>query len=183
MFGYAKYKEVLYPDFSMYIEINKTIQIYNTFRNRWCGAYFASKGIKVTPNFEKPHINYEGEIPELKMFYQGESAIMKFTNNEDYRFITISDFKDCIIRGGEVEFNWKGRTYSIVHPYGGIYIGEGYYDKDGERNNVLSHEKCIDCVGLWGDTADKIIEYNVGGDRLQDIITQIEVDFRTILIS
>lgn len=25
------------------------MQLYNTFRNRWCGAYFASKGIKVVP--------------------------------------------------------------------------------------------------------------------------------------
>ena len=26
-----------------------TIQLYNTFRNRWCGAFFASKGIRVIP--------------------------------------------------------------------------------------------------------------------------------------
>ncbi|MGW8115321.1 DUF4417 domain-containing protein [Caproicibacterium sp. NSD3] len=24
-------------------------KLYNTFRNRWCGAYFASKGIRVIP--------------------------------------------------------------------------------------------------------------------------------------
>ena len=43
------YKAVLSPDFSMYIEINRTLQLYNTFRNRWCGAYLASKGIRVIP--------------------------------------------------------------------------------------------------------------------------------------
>lgn len=32
------YRAVLSPDFSMYIEMNPTIQLYNTFRNRWCGA-------------------------------------------------------------------------------------------------------------------------------------------------
>lgn len=44
-----RYKAVLSPDFSMYREMNPAIQMYNTFRNRWCGAYFASKGIPVIP--------------------------------------------------------------------------------------------------------------------------------------
>lgn len=45
----TKYKGVLTPDFSMYTEMPYAVQIYNTFRNRWCGAYLASKGIKVVP--------------------------------------------------------------------------------------------------------------------------------------
>lgn len=44
-----RYKAVLTPDFSMYTEMNPTLQLYNTFRNRWCGAYYASKGIRVIP--------------------------------------------------------------------------------------------------------------------------------------
>lgn len=45
----SKYKGVLTPDFSMYTEMPYAVQIYNTFRNRWCGAYMASKGIRVIP--------------------------------------------------------------------------------------------------------------------------------------
>lgn len=45
----SKYKGILTPDFSMYLEMPYAIQLYNTFRNRWCGAYFASKGIRVIP--------------------------------------------------------------------------------------------------------------------------------------
>ena len=44
-----RYRAVLSPDFSMYREMNPVIQLYNTFRNRWCGAYFAEKGIRVIP--------------------------------------------------------------------------------------------------------------------------------------
>ena len=44
-----KYKSVLSPDYSMYIEMNPVMQLYNTFRNRWVGAYLAEKGIKVIP--------------------------------------------------------------------------------------------------------------------------------------
>lgn len=45
----SKYAGVLTPDFSMYIEMPTTVQLYNTFRNRWCGAYLKSKGIRVIP--------------------------------------------------------------------------------------------------------------------------------------
>ena len=41
------YHAVLSPD--MYVEMAPALQFYNTFRNRWCGAYFASKGIRVVP--------------------------------------------------------------------------------------------------------------------------------------
>lgn len=44
-----RYRAVLSPDFSMYTEMAPVMQLYNTFRNRWCGAYFASKGIRVIP--------------------------------------------------------------------------------------------------------------------------------------
>ncbi|MDE5883920.1 MAG: DUF4417 domain-containing protein [Oscillospiraceae bacterium] len=43
------YRGLLSPDFSMYIEMPSAIQLYNTFRNRWCGAYFAEKGLRVIP--------------------------------------------------------------------------------------------------------------------------------------
>lgn len=44
-----KYKAVLTPDYSMYIEMNPVMQLYNTFRNRWVGAYLAENGIDVIP--------------------------------------------------------------------------------------------------------------------------------------
>lgn len=44
-----RYRGVMSPDFSMYLEMSPVMQLYNTFRNRWCGAYFASKGMRVIP--------------------------------------------------------------------------------------------------------------------------------------
>lgn len=44
-----RYRAVLSPDFNMYIEMAPVMQIYNTFRNRWCGSYWASKGMRVIP--------------------------------------------------------------------------------------------------------------------------------------
>ena len=45
----SRYRAVLSPDFSMYLEMAPVMQLYNTFRNRWCGAYWASKGMRVVP--------------------------------------------------------------------------------------------------------------------------------------
>lgn len=44
-----RYRAILSPDFSMYLEMAPVIQLFNVFRNRWCGAYFSSKGIRVIP--------------------------------------------------------------------------------------------------------------------------------------
>ena len=45
----SRYRAVLSPDFSMYLEMAPVLQLYNVFRNRWCGAYWASKGLRVIP--------------------------------------------------------------------------------------------------------------------------------------
>ncbi len=45
----SRYRAVLSPDFSMYVEMAPVMQLYNVFRNRWCGAYWASKGLRVIP--------------------------------------------------------------------------------------------------------------------------------------
>lgn len=45
-----EYRAILSPQFSMYTEMPVAVQIYQTFKNRWCGAYFQSKGLKVIPS-------------------------------------------------------------------------------------------------------------------------------------
>ena len=107
--------------------------------------------------------------------------INKTNSFEDDHFKTINEFKCCIDDGGEVEFEWKGKSYSVTHPEGRINIGEGCYSKDGKYYNVTSHTEYVPLEGdLWADTADEILEYRVSGDRLRDVITQVKVWSRTI---
>ncbi len=82
---------------------------------------------------------------------------------EDDRFKTISEFKECLIRGGEVEFDWKGKSYSITHYNEKIAISEA----NKQETEVLC------------DTADEVLEYMVGEDRLRDVVTQILVESRS----
>ncbi len=44
-----KYEGVLSPDYSLYLDYPRAMQIWQTYRNRWCGAYWQSLGIKVIP--------------------------------------------------------------------------------------------------------------------------------------
>ena len=119
------------------------------------------------PNFEKPHINYwadayPGGAPEFKAL-GGVYMNYRVNSEEENRFKTISEFKECLIRGGEVEFQWKGNAYSI-----------GGYDK-----YVICMSNREETERLC-DTPDEVLEYMVGEDRLRDVITQVTVTWRTI---
>jgi hypothetical protein len=44
-----QYKQVLSPDFSIYSDMPRPLQIYNTFRNRWCASYWQFNKLAVIP--------------------------------------------------------------------------------------------------------------------------------------
>ena len=43
------YDYVLSPDFSMYTDFPKAMQIYNHYRKHWCAAYMQINGLRVIP--------------------------------------------------------------------------------------------------------------------------------------
>lgn len=46
----SRYRGIILPDFSLYTNMPKALQIYNQYRNLWLGAYAQRKGIKVIPS-------------------------------------------------------------------------------------------------------------------------------------
>ena len=108
------------------------------------------------------------------------NIISRRNSLEENRFKTVSEFKWCVNDGGEVEFEWKGNQYGIGHPNGRILINAMCYEKDGKYYNVNTNEEYTSEDELWGDTADDILEFNVSGDKLRDVITQVTVWFRSI---
>lgn len=83
---------------------------------------------------------------------------------EDNRFHTRSGFKECLIRGGEIEFSWKDLRYGTFGLSDSCYI---IARADGSQE-------------LRCDTPDGILDYMVGSDLLRDVITQVTVLDRTI---
>lgn len=47
-----QYYALLSPDFSLYLDKPIALQIYSTFKNRWCGAYWQNMGKLVIPTVE-----------------------------------------------------------------------------------------------------------------------------------
>jgi hypothetical protein len=45
-----QYYALTTPEFSLYWDRPQALQIYNTFKNRWCGAYWQSQGKTVIPS-------------------------------------------------------------------------------------------------------------------------------------
>ena len=52
-----KFAYVLSPDFSPYADAPKALQIYNLYRNRWCGRYWQEHGITVIPTFTMGNVD------------------------------------------------------------------------------------------------------------------------------
>lgn len=102
-------------------------------------------------------------------------------NPELYKFISISDFKQCMRQGGEVQVEWRGKRYFITWADNKIAVGERYYiGIDGKAHNFEDNSLVENCMSDFFDTADEALENRIGGDRLRDIITQVEVVVRTI---
>lgn len=119
------------------------------------------------PNFEKPHINYWPEeypdgVPEFKIYGESQMNYM-YNSEEDNCFKTISEFKECIIRGGEPVFSWNGTIYGVC------FFNDKYCiaQTDGSNERICC-------------TPDEVLEYMLGDDRLRDVVTKVKVVSRTI---
>ena len=93
-------------------------------------------------------------------------TIVPANTPEQDRFVSISDFKERMHWGGEVEFIWKGTRYGAV--------------RYGQGNKISVYVANRQETERLYDTADEALEYMVGEDRLRDVITKVEVRFRSI---
>lgn len=127
------------------------------------------------PRFGK-QINYPDNPPEFKQLKGGINMVTMVGTNtpEENRFKSISDFKWCMRCGGEVQFEWKGKIFGVFP----------FQNKTADSpDQILITQVLVDNMEeteKWCDTADEVLEYVIDGDRLRDIITQVEVLDRTI---
>lgn len=91
----------------------------------------------------------------------------KINTLEDNAFKTISEFKNCIIRGAEIFFAWENVKYGIT-PFVS-YVNICIYDDFAGIIKEYDFE-----------TADELLDFQVGDNRLRDIITKVEVIDRTL---
>ena len=142
---------------------------------RECMEYCKQNGMTV---WDQSGFHFDKEQTTKSFLYRRNTNMATWvgTNSlEDNRFKTISDFKQCMRRGGEVQFEWNGVPYCC---FGCISPAA-----DAAPKMVICQAGSVEVntrTEKWCDTADEILEYMVGGDRLRDVITQVKVWERTI---
>ena len=120
------------------------------------------------PNFQTQPINYwPSSFPDgAPEFKAAKSNTVSLSSNhaENRHFQTISEFKECVLRGGEIIFSWNTTNYAVGGCKGKFSISQ-IYRQDTEK-------LC--------STPDEILEYSVEIDRLRDVVTRVNVLYRTI---
>lgn len=113
-----KFDCIISPDFSIYTDMPIPMMIWNTYRNRWLGAYFQSMGIKVIPNVNYAYENtyqfaFEG-IPKGSIIARSTTSL---THAEEQQKMFRDGMEECIRRiepskiliyGGNIDFNAHG---------------------------------------------------------------------------
>ncbi len=108
-------------------------------------------------------------------------------SNPDYNFKTISEFKWAMGCGTEIQFVWRGKAYCIFakltkndNSPEQMNICEACYEKNGRYYNILSHTEYEITSEFWADTVDEILDFEIEGEKIRDIITKVEIVDRTI---
>ena len=106
-----QYYALMTPDFSLYSDMPLSLQIYNTFKNRWCGAFWQSQGKLVIPT-----ISWSKE----------ESFEFCFDGVEKGSIVAVSTYRQ---EKYEKEFmNGYNKMLEIIQPLKVLCYGEPFKD-------------------------------------------------------
>ena len=92
------FKAVFAPDFSMYTDFPKAVQIFNHYRKMWCAAYWQEHGIRVIPTIcwsdeESFDWCFDG-IPKHSLVCI--STVGGFGNHEDNKAAWLKGYEKCL---------------------------------------------------------------------------------------
>ena len=96
--------------------------------------------------------------------YINLEGVIKMNYVIDPKFEDLDDFRDSLLRGREIVFEYKGKEYGIFLFDDGIHVAQSYHD---ETKKVYQ-------------TPDEALEYTIDGTKIRDIITTVEIVHRSI---
>lgn len=94
----------------------------------------------------------------------GETIIVPPDAN--LNFESASEFKKVLSWGAEIQFDWKEHSYGVI--------------RYGTNNKITAYEIYKPETEKVYDTPDDALEFMLGGDKLRDVITKVEVTERTL---
>ncbi|KAJ3615448.1 hypothetical protein Zmor_016410 [Zophobas morio] len=111
-----KFQVVFTPDFSLYMDMPKPIQIYNIYRSRLLGAYWQSEGINVIPTLSWSDENsYDFAFDGIEKGSVVTVSTVGVLKSKEAKKYWISGMKEAIKRikpkaiilyGQEIEFDY-----------------------------------------------------------------------------
>jgi hypothetical protein len=78
------------------------------------------------------------------------------------KFNNLDEFIDNLSRGGEIEFIYKNKKYSITHPEGKLCFIE--------QNNIISERIFYNI--------QELLKYTIEDEKIENIVTEIQPSFR-----
>lgn len=127
-----QYFALLTPEFSMYYDMPLALQIYSTFKNRWCGAFWQKHGMRVIPTIAwGPPISYEFCFDGIE---QGSIVAVSTYTREDNR---------------EGFMHGYNKMLEVIKPSAILCYGEPFEEMRGNIKVVspFNHELLINQLG------------------------------------
>lgn len=118
------FKAVFAPDFSMYTDFPKAVQIFNHYRKMWCAAYWQEHGIRVIPTIcwsdeESFDWCFEG-IPKHSLVCI--STIGGFGNHEDNKGAWLAGYEKCLEVLDPSRVILFGKHFPEIRPHGTMIV-------------------------------------------------------------
>ena len=106
-----RFKYVLTPDFSLYTDFPKALQIYNHYRKHWLGAYWQMHGINVIPticwsNRESFEWCFDGEPTQSVVAVSSVGT----QNNKEKKQCFMNIIDECVVRLQPTQIIFYGRV-------------------------------------------------------------------------
>lgn len=135
-----RFKAVLSPDFSLYMDFPKAVQIFNHYRKMWCSAYWQEHGIKVIPTIcWSDEASFEwcfDGVPKHSLV--SISTIGGFGNHEEHnKEAWLKGYEKCLEVLDPSEILLFGKHFPEVRPYGIMRV----VDNDQLRRKVTLSAK------------------------------------------
>lgn len=120
----GRFKAVMAPDFSMYTDFPKVVQMFNHYRKMWCAAYWQEHGIKVIPSIcwsdeESFDWCFDG-VPKHSLI--SISTVGGFGNHEDNKAAWLKGYEKCLEILDPSEILLFGKDFPEIRRYGTMVV-------------------------------------------------------------
>ena len=146
----SRFKAVMAPDFSMYTDFPKAVQIFNHYRKMWCSAYWQEHGVSVIPTIcwstpDSFDWCFDG-IPKHSLI--SISTVGGFGNHEDIKDDWLEGYLKCLEVLEPSEILLFGKQYPEIQFDGPIIVAP---------NTNLQKKKALSAKPMKGDL--EILEF------------------------